>query len=94
MMHRFQIRPLPLGTDPISPFPYPHAGVVSISQTDADGSFRFENLKAGTYVIRVEEKRFIGAYYDDVRSLEAATPIEVAASKSVVGIGVRLAPWV
>ena len=92
LMHRFQIRPLPLGTDPISPFPYPHAGVVSISQTDADGSFRFENLKAGTYVIRVEEKRFIGAYYDDVRSLEAATPIEVAASKSVVGIGVRLAP--
>ena len=92
LFHRFQIRPLPLETDPISPFPYPLPGVVSIFRTDAGGSFRFENLKAGTYVIRAEEKGFIGAYYDDVRSLEAATPIEVAASQSVVGIGVRLAP--
>ena len=79
-------RPVPM------PLPYPQPGYLMIVKTGANGAFKFENVEAGAYIVHASAKGFIGEYYDDVRSPDAAKPIEVAASQSVTGIDFRLIP--
>ncbi|GEM_PF-3363152 len=77
-------RPVPM------PLPYPQPGYLMIVKTGANGAFRFENVEAGAYIVHASAKGFIGEYYDDVRSPDAAKPIEVAASQNITGINLSL----
>lgn len=93
LTHWTQVKPPPPpepGRPVTQPSPVPQPGFVSIVKTDAKGAFKFENVEAGTYVVHASAQGFVGEYYDNVHSFDAAKPIEVAASQNVTGINFQL----
>ena len=58
--------------------------------TDENGEYLVDKLIPGYYVIRADAQDYVPEYYDDVRYLNEATPVQVAEEDTVEGIGFSL----
>ena len=62
----------------------------SLDET-GDGTYRFEEIKAGTYYVGIFIPGYVG-YYQNSDNLESATPISVDVGKSYTA-DISITPW-
>ena len=62
------------------------------ASTDALGNYDIGSLATGTYRVGFQQQDYVGEYYDNQPTVEAATDIVVAAAETVPGIDAVLAP--
>jgi hypothetical protein len=62
--------------------------------TEVDGSYRYDELRAGTYRFRFEDpsRRYRREFWDDAPALADATDVRVADGRVVAGVDAELAP--
>jgi 5-hydroxyisourate hydrolase-like protein (transthyretin family) len=56
------------------------------SCTDVDGSYRVQGLDAGSYRLALSGTGYLGEWYDDQPTFEAATPVPVGATTQLTGV--------
>jgi protocatechuate 3,4-dioxygenase beta subunit len=70
--------------------PVVEGGAVMRAKVEADGSYRLEQLDAGTYYVSASAKGYETRYYGDTRDLSAATQVPVADGETVAEIDITL----
>ncbi|NUO80804.1 carboxypeptidase regulatory-like domain-containing protein [candidate division KSB1 bacterium] len=68
------------------------SGPPGLGFADRLGSYEIKGLKPGRYVLLAWAPHFIGEFFDNVRSWNEATKVEVLAGNTTGGIDFRLAP--
>lgn len=61
--------------------------------TAADGTYKVQGLRPGSYYVHVIAEGFFAEFYDNVRNREDATPVDVVAQGESPGIDFDLTPF-